>query len=278
MNIFKIHFPQGILTNYIVSIVYYEGYNAEHSIERLLPDGTLNIILELGDHPQHIYDNLDLSEKRKYTRSWISGMQSEFISISSAQHTAMMVIQFKPNGAYPILRIPIYELNNLVIDADLIFGEEIDFLREEVMNANSVDEKILIAEKWLSGKLQITESIPEAVVQYAVEETLMNPSLVNMKAIANKTGYSQQHFINIFKKYVGLSPKQHQRIVRFNQLLKEIENTQRLDWASLSVDSGYFDQAHFIKDFKKFSGFSPQKYLFEKGEFINYIPIGISKT
>lgn len=273
MDILKIHFPKDPLANSVMSIVYYEGYKAEHAVERLLPDGTLNIVMELGDHPQFIFDNLDLTTKRKYTRSWVSGMQSEFITISSAQHTAMMVIQFKPNGAYPILGIPLCELNNLVLDGDLVFGVEINSLREGILATKDVDAKILCAEKWLLTKIRKTESIPEAVVQYAIEETFRNPHSANMKAISDKTGYSQQHFINLFKKHVGLSPKQHQRIVRFNKILIEIEKTQSVDWARLSIDYGYFDQAHFIKDFKKFSGFSPQKYLFEKGEFINYVPI-----
>ena len=133
-----------------------------------------------------------------------------------------------------------------------VSGSDADFLREEIMNSFLVDAKISIVERWLLRRLRKIESIQEAVVQYAVEETLLNPTQASMKAVADKTGYSQQHFINLFKKYMGLSPKQYQRIVRFNQTLIEIEKSQQIDWASLSVDLGYYDQPHFIKDFRKF--------------------------
>ncbi|MDN5202525.1 helix-turn-helix domain-containing protein [Fulvivirgaceae bacterium BMA10] len=275
MDVFEIYFPKGQLANSVVSIVYYEGYDVSHRMERYIPDGTLSIVIELGGFPQYTYDNVSLKQDKKCVNAWVSGMQSEFITFGCTQISAMMVIQFKPTGAYPILRIPIHELNDSCVDADLIFGDEIKLLRDQIMNARMVASKINIAEKWLMKRLIKTDSIPESVVQFAVEETLLNPSKTNMKVMAEKTGYSQQHFINIFKKYVGFSPKQYQRIVRFNQILKKIEADQVVDWSSLSFNAGFYDQAHFIKEFKKFSGLNPEKYLKEKGEFLNYVPVQV---
>ncbi|MEM9388823.1 MAG: helix-turn-helix transcriptional regulator [Bacteroidota bacterium] len=277
MDIFKIHIPSGILQKSIASIVYYEGLTQAHAIERLLPDGTLNLLIELADQPQHTYDDNDLSKKRKFVKSWFSGMQTGYISISSSNRSAMMVVQFKPNGAYPILKMPVSELSNKVLDADLIFGNEIEFLRELILSETLPDPRIRLMEQWLCSKYSSVDAIPEAVIQFAVEETMLNPSNANMQAIADRTGYSQQHFITLFKKYVGISPKQYQRIVRFNQVLQEIEYNQKIEWCKLSQELGYFDQAHFIRDFKHFSGFSPKNYLVEKGEFLNYVPITIDK-
>lgn len=273
MDIFKIHFPTNFLKKSIASIVYYEGLVQGHTIERLLPDGTLNLLIELADQPQYTYEDNDPLKKRKYVKSWFSGMQTGYISISSSNRSAMMVVQFKPNGAYPILKIPVTELTNKVLDADLLFGNEIEFLREQILAQVTPESRIQAMEHWLIARYSDIDEIPEAVVQYAVEETMFNPTDINMEFIANETGYSQQHFINLFKKYVGISPKQYQRIVRFNQVLQEIESKKKVEWGQLSQELGYYDQAHFIRDFKHFSGFSPKKYLVEKGEYLNYVPV-----
>ncbi len=273
MENFQIHFPEGLLANCVSSIVYYKDLTPTHDIERLLPDGTINLLIELSENPQYTFENNDLSQKRKFINSWVSGMQTDFISISSSKNSEMMVIQFKPNGAYPIFQIPSSEIANLVIDADLILGDEVTYLREQLLSFSSGEEKIRFAEQWLLERLIRTNQVSEAVVQYAITETMRNPTEITMKSISDKTGYSQQHFINLFKRYVGLTPKQYQKVVRFNQILVEVESRQNIDWARLSLDLGYFDQAHFIRDFKKFSGFSPEKYLDARGEHLNYLPV-----
>ncbi len=269
--IFKQHIPAFPLNNYVSSIVYTE-YNPTHSIERLIPDGTVNLILELNDKPQFIYDNQKLAEQKKYTHSWVSGMQSGYISISSGIQTAMMVVQFKPSAAYSILHLPVNELNDLVIDAELVFGSSVDDLRNGIIDQKDIDQKFDWASKWLINRAK-SMSIPEAVIQYAVEETMLNPTSTAIKEIVDKTGYSQRHFIQLFKKHVGLTPKQYHRIIRFNQVLGKIDLGEKVDWTQLSYDCGYYDQAHFIKEFKYFSGFNPKKFMKEKGEFINYVPL-----
>ncbi len=278
MFTFKIHAPSNFLRRHVASIVYYEGLTQAHAIERLLPDGTLNLLIELADQPQYTYENHELTKKRKYVKSWFSGIQTGYISISSASSGgAMMVVQFKPNGAYPFLKIPISELTNSVVDADTLFGQEIEFLRERILAQQGADNRVKIMENWLCARYTAYDTVPEAVVQFAIDETLRDPTNAKMLALAEQSGYSQQYFISLFKKYVGITPKQYQRIVRFNQVLQIIELNQKVDWSQLSHELGYFDQAHFIKDFRHFSGFSPKKYLGEKGEYLNYVPVAVAK-
>ena len=76
---------------------------------------------------------------------------------------------------------------------------------------------------------------------------------------------SQKHLIHLFKKYIGLTPKWYQRILRFNDLLKQIQNKENIAWADIAYRCGYTDQSHFIKEFKHFSGFNPREFI--KKEF-----------
>ena len=78
----------------------------------------------------------------------------------------------------------------------------------------------------------------------------------------------------MFKRQVGLTPKSYQKIIRFQKTIQDIESHTTIDWASIAYQSGYYDQAHFINDFRRLSGFSPNEYLNLKNEQLNYIPVG----
>jgi AraC-like DNA-binding protein len=264
--------PSAPLCNYVHTLTYYEGLNFGHSIERLLPDGTANLIIELDNIPKYTFDNESLEKKEKYSGAWMSGMQQEYISIGSPPGSSMFVIRFQPGGVYPFLNFPVAELNNLVVDAGLIYGKDVIWLRDQLLEAFTPKEKFGCAEQWLLDHLS-EASFSEQVINYAIQQICHDPTVDSIKLISQKTGYSQKQFIQLFKKYVGLSPKYFQRVQRFNKVLQEIERRNEINWPALSYDCGFYDQAHFIREFRGFSGFNPTDFLHEKGEYINYVPI-----
>ena len=213
-----------------------------------------------------------LKKKEKYSRAWMSGMQQEYISIGSPPGSSMFVIRFQPGGVYPFLNFPVEEINNLVVDAELIFGEDVIRLREQLLEVSIPEEKFYCAEQWLMDHLS-EASFSKQVMNFAIQQICQDPTQNSIKLISRKTGYSQRQFIQLFKKYVGLSPKYFQRVQRFNKVLQEVERRNEINWPALSYDCGFYDQAHFIREFRKFSGLNPTDFLRSKGEYINYVPI-----
>lgn len=268
----RIHTPAAPLGNYVNTFTFYEGLNLGYTIERLLPDGTANLIIELDNIPKYTFDNESLEKKEKYSRAWMSGMQQEYISIGSPPGSCMFVIQFQPGGAYPFLHFPVEELNNQVVDAELIFGEDVIRLRDQLMEGATPETKFRRAEQWLMSHLS-EASFSEKVINVAIQQICHDPTLDSIELISQKTGYSQKQFIRLFKKYVGFSPKYFQRVQRFNKVLKEIEHQNEINWPALSYDCGFYDQAHFIREFHKFSGFNPTDYLHKKSGYIHYVPV-----
>lgn len=269
---FDLRTPPYPLNQFVESVLFYEQYTPTHHIERLLPDGSLNLIIELNGVAQHIYDNQLLTPTQTHKNAWLSGMHSSYISIDSGRDTAMLIIRFLPQGAHPFLHFPVTELNNQVIEADLVFGRQIFQLRERLLGTNSVNVRFSLVYQWLLARIKADFSPPEAIA-HSLQQIHYNPDAQALKNLQNQLGYSQKHLIALFKKYVGFRPKQYQQIARFNLALAQIAQGQTLQLTSLGYDCGYYDQAHFIKEFKKFAGFSPKKFIREKGEYIHYLPL-----
>ena len=91
--------------------------------------------------------------------------------------------------------------------------------------------------------------------------------------VANKAGYSQRHFIEMFRNKVGLKPKEFHRLCRFRKVIDAVQCQTVVDWADIGLSVGYFDQAHLIHDFRQFSDLTPEQYLRGRTPFINHVRI-----
>lgn len=272
--IFKVHIPPYPLISFIKSIFYIEGFEPTHRIDRLLPDGNTEMIIDLTDEPKYIYDNDTLQVIQSCQYAWVSGMRTKPISIPSS-NTKMLVVNFHKGKAFPYYPFPAHEITDYILDAELIFGKRILEFREQLLGSNSI-QKIFEQLDQFFLKLLLGNSdigIETKCVDFAIQEILKQPDTSQLKNLSNKIGYSQKHFISLFKKQVGITPKNFQKIIRFQKAIQDIDATQELDWGTISYDCGYYDQAHFINDFKKFSGFTPKTYFKKKAELLNYIPI-----
>jgi hypothetical protein len=147
--IYKMHIPPFPLSQFITHFNYYKGHCAVHSIDRFLPNGNIEIVIDLTHTPKYIYDNHTLLEKQACKKIWISGIRNSFISIPSARDSEMFVINFRKGMVRPFLNMPLCEITDRVIDGDLILDGVFLELRETLMNAASVSEMFLLTEKLL---------------------------------------------------------------------------------------------------------------------------------
>ena len=161
--IFTNHIPEPPLDNYLECLFHFEGYKPEHSIEKLVPDGSINIIIELDGKERHVYDNETLSPKKTYSKAWLSGMHKDYISISALPDSELFVIRFKPGGCFPFLKIPVEEINDQVMDAQEILGDKIIVFREELLQIEGAENKLVFGEKWVKEHLDIELKAEKAI-------------------------------------------------------------------------------------------------------------------
>jgi len=257
--IFETHALEGILNQYIESIFHIKDFMPDHSIERVVPTGHIFIIFELDGFTRNTFDNETLKPNNTFTNVWVSGMHKNYLSISAHQKSEMLVIQFKPYGAYPFFHLPIQELNEKVIPAEKIFENEILELREEILAKKTSEEKFKNVEKWLVDKFHEDKRPSDEILN--ILEKLQTESVVNYSKIIESYSKTHKHLIDQFKKYIGLTPKYYQRILRFNEILQKIHQSEKIEWSQVAYQCEYADQSHFIKEFKHFSGLNPQKFI-----------------
>lgn len=271
----SLYYPSYPLNGFVESMFFYEGYDPGHDIDKFLPDGNTEIIIELNDNPQHIYELDTLREIQSCRNSWVSGIRTNPICIPSGKNSRMIVVTFKKGRAYPFYKIPLRTLTDQVVDASLIFGKPVVELRERLLQAKNPGAMFALIESFLiqAGSDKLNPSPAAGCVDYAVARIRQAPHSLAMEDLNREIGFSQKHFIQLFKDHVGLTPKGYQRILRFQKAILEIEKQPAPFWDVVVHHCGYYDQAHFIGEFKHYSGLTPQEYMQQKSDLINYIPV-----
>jgi len=273
--IFETHQLTYPLNLFVDHIVYFEGLSPAHALERFLPDGNTEIIFDLTENTQYIYDNETLTPIQACCDTWVSGVRTRPITIPSGRGSKLLVVVFKRGKAYPFYPFPMDEIADTVAGAELTFGKRVLDLREQLLAARTFLQMF----RWVEGFLYrqagdaLSMDSSTRCIEYALATILRESRFCSLQRLSDEIGYSQKHFIDLFREKVGVSPKQYMRIMRFQHAVREIENRRSLHWSEIAVESGYYDQSHFIHDFKAFSGFTPGEYLRRKSPVLNYIPV-----
>jgi hypothetical protein len=131
---FERQVPAPPLNLFVEFLWFYDGFAPSHRKEKLLPDGTMELIIELRDHPKHTYDRKTLSTQNEYRGAWLSGMHNDYIVIE-ASPGSMMGVHFRPGGAWPFFGAPLSEFTDNVFELDAVIGSEASSLRDQLLAA-----------------------------------------------------------------------------------------------------------------------------------------------
>jgi AraC-like DNA-binding protein len=250
----------------------YHGWSATHQRERALPDGSAGLIVNMAEDETRLYDAGDTETVHRYGGAVVCGPHSKFFVIDGEEQTSVVGVQFKPGGAYAFLGPPADELADRHVSLEDLWGRAASDFRERVLEAPTPDAKLDVLEIELLARLAERRA-PHPAVGYALGQFRRAPHASRIARVTGEIGLSPRRFIEIFRRQVGLTPKLFCRVRRFQRVLRRIYRRQGLEWADVALDCGYFDQAHFIHDFRAFSGVNPTAYLAAGGRHPNHVPI-----
>ncbi|MEE8367246.1 MAG: helix-turn-helix transcriptional regulator, partial [Thermoanaerobaculia bacterium] len=140
-----------------------------------------------------------------------------------------------------------------------LLGDGLRQLRGELLVAETSQDKFALADEWLLLRHDRDKRPPQELMAFIAGLQAAPQSRLN--SLLESYSATQKNLIDQFKRYVGLTPKYYQRILRLNKILQNIHQQETISWAQVAYACGYSDQSHFIKDFKHFSGFNPSEFI-----------------
>lgn len=247
------------LDHYVELVWAVQGSTFYHR-EVVLPNGAMELMLNYGS-VQRVLSIGERALRHEHRRHWLSGLQAGPLEIESAAESDLVSIRFRPGGAAAFLGLPIAEVSNQVLPAELLFGPGIEELREQLALAPGFAARLCLIERWLLARLRGADEHQQRLVARAVSILQARTGAARVSELCDELGLSNKHLAALFRKTVGVTPKTLGRILRFGALLDSLRKTPRPDWAHLAVQHSYYDQAHLIHEFSRFSGVTPGDYL-----------------
>ena len=224
----------------------YDGYGPAHSLERLLPTGTMELIFTMD-------------ADRRVTCG-VAGPRSESLVLDTSQPFSAIAVHFRTGGGFPFFGVPSSELHNRTATLDLMWGSDATAISDRLWESTDSAERFRILEQTLLRKGRGRFGGHPAV-RYALDAFGRSNGTRAVGDVVQRIGLSAKRFADVFRSEVGLTPKAFCRIRRFNEVLRRIESLTDVDWADVALSCGYFDQAHFNHDFREFAGLTPSNYL-----------------
>lgn len=271
MTMFLHQVPAAPLDRFVKMIWYWQGARPSHTKDRMMPDGTIALIINLREDQCRIYDREDPSRCRTMRGITVSGPHSEYFFIDTAEQDCVLGAEFKPGGAFPFLGPPPSELHGMHLSLEDLWGRAATELRDQVLEAPTPSEKLHALEAALLRRLR-GDVDPHPAVRFALDRFHTTPNAVSVAKVTEAIGLSPRRFIQLFREQVGLNPKLYCRVRRFQEAIRAARSNGRIEWTTVALDAGYFDQAHFIHDFRAFAGISPGVYL-ASGPNGNHVPV-----
>jgi AraC-like DNA-binding protein len=224
--------------------------------QRIIPDGCMEMIFHYGDLFKQYAQN---GEPIIQPTCFVFGQITEPLDIEPTGKTGIFAVRFFPDGFVPFATVPIQAMENRAVSLPDLFGHDGLQLANQVLSASTVEDRITQVEAFLLQRLLLAESI-QKVVQTSIEALLTENGQLSVDDLATQLGVNRRKLERKFATTIGLSPKQLFKIIRLQAALKMLVNKEATNLTTIAIEGEYYDQSHFNKDFKEFTGVSPKQF------------------
>jgi AraC-like DNA-binding protein len=177
--------------------------------------------------------------------------------------TGSFVVRFQPSGFLPFTTISIKEMENTAIPLAKVFGTYGDEIGERILNATGTSQRIALIETFLFSRLAEIQTIDKIV--HSTVETILNANgQFSVNEFSKQNNINRRQLTRKFSSTIGLSPKQLSKTIRIQATLKSLLTNGVISLTDVAYENEYYDQAHFIKDFKEFTGLTPKEFYGEE--------------
>jgi len=268
--LYRYRVPHPPLDTHVESIWLFQTDPRPLALERILPTGAAQLIVNLTEDQTRMYDPESPNRCVTTAGTVLSGVSSRYQVIDTSEQEYVAGVVFRSGGTVPFFRTPAHETSDADVPLEALWGpSRTAALRDRLLEAPSPDAKLDVIEATLHEMYRHASVHP--AVAFALTAFDRRPQITSIASVTDAIGLSAKRFIERFKTEIGVTPKRYCRIRRFQRTLAIAHRGQRVDWARVALDCGYFDQAHFIHDFRSFSGLTPLSYQAARTPFQNHV-------
>ena len=227
--------------------------------EAALPDACVELYFNLGPAGRHLQGTV-AHGTLPHRAAWVVGPRERPLFIEKETRDCDIVaIRLHPWMAECVLGVPATELRESLVDLDALWGRGVDRIRNELHGATDPAARLAIVESAVAARVRPRQSGDTTVSETLCNDADRNPRMT-IGELAARHGLTHRRVIELFDRTVGLKPKAYQRVRRLRRAFRLIDSSPRPTWTTIAHRCGYFDQAHFINDFRALTGVSPTEY------------------
>jgi AraC-like DNA-binding protein len=223
--------------------------------QRIVPDGCMEMIFHYGDLYQQFFND---GRNILQPRCFVFGQITEPLEIAPTGVSGIIAARFQPDGFIPFSSFPLRQMENNAVALKELFDDASTF-EDEVLTAPGNEMRIQIITEFLLTRLQTPEAA-NRITKASVEALLQSNGQINVDELAEQLQVNRRQLERKFSATIGLSPKQLSKLIRLQSALRMMNEKRFANLTSLAYENGYYDQAHFIKDFNEFTGVSPKEF------------------
>lgn len=235
------------------------------SVDVVLPEGFENAVTPYPPTPMQsiIFYGEDRIEMMKdgmknfvqQPSSVIIGPQYTRVNIRVGKTLRAVRVDFWPGGLHRLLGIPMNHFFDDGFDAVDVLGNEMRDVNVKIAEREDLEQRAAVVEAFLIEKrMHMPDMLP---VDLALKQLMLNAGSLSIHSAASIACLSVRQFERKCRERMGYSPKEFARVARFSKAYRLRESKPCLTWTTIAHESGYFDQMHFIRDFKEFAGVRP---------------------
>lgn len=230
---------------------------AEPEIQTILPDGCMEMIFQLAD-PYYQYP--ESGERFLQPTNFVFGQITRNLAIQPSGVSDIFSVRFNPEGFAPFADMEVREMNNRPVPLEELYGEAGKELAHAVLAAGSTEERIHVVSNFLLKRLNL-ENAGQTLSKSCVDLIIELKGKAAVGELSEQLEIHRRQLERSLAEQVGLSPKQLSRIIRLQACLRRMILEQDGLLVETAYEAEYYDQAHFIKDFKAFTGISPKAFF-----------------
>jgi AraC-like DNA-binding protein len=233
------------------------------AVSKIIPDGYPEMIFHFGDHYE-IFSGKDGWERQSL--SLAAGQLTQPILLRPSGRSLVFGVKFKPSAMWKLFQCNMHDLQNKTVSLEKVIGINISSLSVSLSDGNSHESMIKRMDDFLQT---LTHEIRECPLDAVIDYIHQNTEQISIEELCAKMKITSRTLERYFKEMIGLSAKRYIRLIRFSKVFKLLQQ-QHFSKAEVSYLTGYFDQSHFNRDFKIFSGESPKSYFNQDHAFANF--------